>query len=556
MRRVLAEGLAQLVADLVAAGPDARAERGEQVLEPRAAGDERLDRRAPRSRAAVPRQPAWAAATRAPARVDDQHRQAVGRLDPDQPARRRRRRPRPPPACPPTAPRRPSRRGPASAAAAAARPRAPRPRGPRVSSRDSAAGRLAPPLEAVHQPRHGGERRDDGGAQAWRGHRPIVAVAAPDARTPRAGVDTLRCCVLRCSRAGRAAARRDGVVASAVELVEVAEVARLLEARGAVRLHAAPSSPTPAPARTRRAAWPRVSRPSAPRCGCSGGVLASATSRCCAAQYGPPALRLSPRAAGAAATRSARRGARQPHARARATPPRSWCCSRDDEPRGARSPGSLALAARRRHGGAALPRPTRRPATPRPHPFNHDRNAVWLEHRWLERGHSEAAMEELFRRLRGRGVIYLYPHLIPFDGAGQPAAARPRADARLPGGGAPGRAGAEDASLGRGAARRLPAPAGGHAAARRPQPAAADRGRGARPGGRGLRRRAPQRRARRRRQRRVPRAAARAAHGGGRRAPAVGRRDAPGPARPAARAELRLEPRLLRARGARSRTRW
>jgi hypothetical protein len=53
-----------------------------------------------------------------------------------------------------------------------------------------------------------------------------------------------------------------------------------------------------------------------------------------------------------------------------------------------------------------------------PHPFNHDRNAVWLEHRWLERGHSEASMEELFRRLHDRGVIYLYPHLIPFDAAG------------------------------------------------------------------------------------------------------------------------------------------
>ena len=24
-----------------------------------------------------------------------------------------------------------------------------------------------------------------------------------------------------------------------------------------------------------------------------------------------------------------------------------------------------------------------------PHPFNHDRNAVWLEHRWLEHPHSE-----------------------------------------------------------------------------------------------------------------------------------------------------------------------
>ncbi len=53
-----------------------------------------------------------------------------------------------------------------------------------------------------------------------------------------------------------------------------------------------------------------------------------------------------------------------------------------------------------------------------PHPFNHDRNAVWLEHRWLERAQPEPAMEDLFRRMRSRGVLYLYPHLIPFDATG------------------------------------------------------------------------------------------------------------------------------------------
>jgi hypothetical protein len=54
-----------------------------------------------------------------------------------------------------------------------------------------------------------------------------------------------------------------------------------------------------------------------------------------------------------------------------------------------------------------------------PHPFNHDRNAVWLEHRWLERPHPEAEMEALFSRLRSRGIGYAYPHLIPFDAAGR-----------------------------------------------------------------------------------------------------------------------------------------
>ena len=55
----------------------------------------------------------------------------------------------------------------------------------------------------------------------------------------------------------------------------------------------------------------------------------------------------------------------------------------------------------------------------RPHPFNHDRNAVWLEHRWLEREHSEAEMQTLLRGLAARGVTYVFPHLIPFNPAGR-----------------------------------------------------------------------------------------------------------------------------------------
>jgi hypothetical protein len=54
-----------------------------------------------------------------------------------------------------------------------------------------------------------------------------------------------------------------------------------------------------------------------------------------------------------------------------------------------------------------------------PHPFNHDRNAVWLEHRWLEQPHPAAEMEDLFLSLRRRGVGYAYPHLIPFDAEGE-----------------------------------------------------------------------------------------------------------------------------------------
>ena len=55
----------------------------------------------------------------------------------------------------------------------------------------------------------------------------------------------------------------------------------------------------------------------------------------------------------------------------------------------------------------------------RPHPFNQDRNAVWLEHRWLERPHPEQEMEALFSSLSRRGVLYVFPHLIPFDAAGR-----------------------------------------------------------------------------------------------------------------------------------------
>jgi len=54
-----------------------------------------------------------------------------------------------------------------------------------------------------------------------------------------------------------------------------------------------------------------------------------------------------------------------------------------------------------------------------PHPFNQNRNAVWLEHRWLEKSHSVEEMEQLFRFLDHHGIVYAYPHLIPFDSAGR-----------------------------------------------------------------------------------------------------------------------------------------
>jgi hypothetical protein len=54
-----------------------------------------------------------------------------------------------------------------------------------------------------------------------------------------------------------------------------------------------------------------------------------------------------------------------------------------------------------------------------PHPFNQDRNAVWLESRWLKRAHAAAEVEALLLALDQRGVRYVFPHLIPFSTAGR-----------------------------------------------------------------------------------------------------------------------------------------
>jgi hypothetical protein len=59
------------------------------------------------------------------------------------------------------------------------------------------------------------------------------------------------------------------------------------------------------------------------------------------------------------------------------------------------------------------------PHDPSPHPLNHDRNAVWLEHRWLEKAHPPEEVEALFAALQRRGIGYVFPHLIPFGADGQ-----------------------------------------------------------------------------------------------------------------------------------------
>jgi hypothetical protein len=54
-----------------------------------------------------------------------------------------------------------------------------------------------------------------------------------------------------------------------------------------------------------------------------------------------------------------------------------------------------------------------------PHPFNLNRNAVWLEHRWLEKPQTTADMEALFTLLSKHGILYAYPHILPFNGTGR-----------------------------------------------------------------------------------------------------------------------------------------
>jgi len=59
------------------------------------------------------------------------------------------------------------------------------------------------------------------------------------------------------------------------------------------------------------------------------------------------------------------------------------------------------------------------PPDNQPHPFNQDRNAVWLEHRWLARPQPAPDVEATLLALARHGVRYVYPHLIPFDRAGR-----------------------------------------------------------------------------------------------------------------------------------------
>ena len=191
-------------------------------------------------------------------------------------------------------------------------------------------------------------------------------------------------------------------MASGVELVEVEEAERCS------RPGAEASSPRRELAYARARVDPErrlAARLAAKRAACRllGGDAPARRGRGGARRrYGPPSLRLS----GAARERMRALGAGRALVsltHERRTRRRSWCCSgTTGEPGGPASRGSP--WSRVVGGAAALVYFAYAPVgDTAPHPFNHDRNAVWLEHRWLERPHPEAEMEALFAKLRGAG---------------------------------------------------------------------------------------------------------------------------------------------------------
>jgi hypothetical protein len=85
-----------------------------------------------------------------------------------------------------------------------------------------------------------------------------------------------------------------------------------------------------------------------------------------------------------------------------------------------RKVAALAILMLAAAAGAGAYLATEIPAADRdPHPFNHDRNATWLEHRWLEKTQPMAATESLLAMLSAHGIRYVYPHVIPFDRSGR-----------------------------------------------------------------------------------------------------------------------------------------
>jgi phosphopantetheinyl transferase (holo-ACP synthase) len=207
------------------------------------------------------------------------------------------------------------------------------------------------------------------------------------------------------------------VVAEALEIVEIAEAAALLDGPGAAvftpaeRAYAAAKSDP-----VRRLAARLAAKRAAARL--LGGDVTASDVEVLRGAGGPPRLELSVRGkARLRAVGAARALVSLTHERSHAAAsvlllraPRSW------KGRLVAVLGLLFLLAAAGLGAFLFWAPA---AVWRPHPFNHDRNAVWLEHRWLERAHGEPEMDALFERMAARGVGYVFPHLIPFNAAGR-----------------------------------------------------------------------------------------------------------------------------------------
>jgi phosphopantetheinyl transferase (holo-ACP synthase) len=213
--------------------------------------------------------------------------------------------------------------------------------------------------------------------------------------------------------------REAGVVAEAVAVVTVAETERLLTA-GTAPFHAAEI----AYARSKSDPARRLAARLAAKRAAAGLLeIEPAEVEVLPARGGPPGLRLSP----AGEARLRRRGAARvlvslTHGRthAAALVVLVAASGRTNGRWLRRARLALLVAAPLLAGGAGLAYLAYAPAGDLgPHPFNQDRNATWLEHRWLEREHGEAEMEALLSRLSRRGVRYVFPHLIPFNGSGR-----------------------------------------------------------------------------------------------------------------------------------------
>ena len=238
----------------------------------------------------------------------------------------------------------------------------------------------------------------------------------------------------RRDRRGRAACGRDRGVFTAAERAY---------ARVEVRPGAPPRRAPGRQARGRAGSWARASTR-----GHRGPAGARRTAPPVALGRGP--RRASRRSAPTRALVSLTHG-RDPRRRRRS------CCSRPSEPIPARRPAPAAARRASSRCGAALYLALAPAGDEAPHPFNQDRNAVWLEHRWLERDHSPAEMDALFSGSREPRHPLRLPPPDPLRRRRPPSGPQPRADAGLPAVGPPRRAGDEGPALGRRPPRRLPA---------------------------------------------------------------------------------------------------